>query len=58
MVSLLAEPLTPLKVKDALVVLGGGDVLGDEVDVLDEAGLVEGVPGWRFSDVMTFLDNF
>ena len=58
MVALLAEPLTPLKVEDALVVLGGGDVLGDEVDVLDEAGLVEGVPGWRCSDVMTFLGNF
>ena len=44
--NLLTEPLAPLKVDDALVVLRGVDILGDKVDVLDEAGLVEGVPGF------------
>ena len=47
--NLLTEPLAPLKVDDALVVLRGVDILGDKVDLLDEASLVEGVPGICYS---------
>lgn len=43
-INLLTELFAPVEVDDALVILGSRDVLGDEVDVLDEAGLEERVP--------------